>query len=64
MDLIIDGYNLIGAEGGLCGYSWSTKETGSFNKYLRYQRRKRFNVIVVFDGWRAGRAEEIKGETR
>lgn len=59
MDLIIDGYNLIGAEGGLSG-TLEHKRNWLIQQLTAYERRKKFNLIVVFDGWRAGRSEETR----
>jgi predicted RNA-binding protein with PIN domain len=59
MDLIIDGYNLIGAEQGLSG-SLEHKRNWLIQQLAAYQRRKQFNLVVVFDGWRAGQAQETK----
>jgi len=59
MDLITDGYNLIGSEQGLSG-SLEHKRNRLIQQIAAYQRRKSFNLIVVFDGWRAGQARETK----
>jgi predicted RNA-binding protein with PIN domain len=53
MEIIIDGYNLIGRDGGLRGSlehkrSWLVQQLGAF------RQRKSFEVTVVFDGWRSG----------
>lgn len=58
MDLIVDGYNLIGSEQGLHG-ALEPKRNWLIQRLSGYQKIKHFNVIVVFDGWRAGRNEEI-----
>jgi len=58
MDLIIDGYNLLGAEQGLHG-ALEHKRKWLVQQLSQYQTRKHFNVIVVFDGWRAGSAAEV-----
>lgn len=57
MDVIIDGYNLIGSEYGLQG-ALEPRRTWLVQSLSRYQKIKRFNVTVVFDGWRSGRNEE------
>ena len=57
MDLIIDGYNLLGAEQGLHG-ALEHKRKWLVQQLSQYQSRKQFNVIVIFDGWRAGSATE------
>lgn len=59
MDLIIDGYNLIGSDQGLNG-SLEQKRNRLIQQLSAYQRRKRFNLVVVFDGWRAGQVQEAK----
>lgn len=59
MDLIVDGYNLIGASDGLRG-NLEPKRNWLIHKLAAYQRRKSFNVIVVFDGWRSGQASETQ----
>jgi len=58
MDLIVDGYNLIGSEGGLVG-ALEPKRNWLVQRLAAYQKIKQFNVTVVFDGWRSGRNEEI-----
>jgi predicted RNA-binding protein with PIN domain len=57
MDVIIDGYNLIGSDQGLQG-ALEHKRNWLVQQLARYQKLKQFNVIVVFDGWRAGSAHE------
>ena len=57
MDLIVDGYNLLGAEQELHG-ALEHKRKWLIQQLSQYQTRKPFNVTVVFDGWRAGRATE------
>lgn len=58
MDIIIDGYNLIGSEQGLHGVLES-KRNWLVQRLSLYQKIKQFKVIVVFDGWRSGRAERF-----
>ena len=58
MDLIIDGYNLIGSEQGLRD-PLEPKRNWLVQRLSQYQEIKQFNVIVVFDGWRSGRHEEV-----
>ena len=64
MDLIIDGYNLIGSNQGLNG-ALEQKRNWLIQQLSAYQRRKPFNLVVVFDGWRAGQVQEVakKNET-
>lgn len=57
MDLIIDGYNLIGSEQGLGG-ALERKRLWLMQRLSQYQKRKGFNVTVVFDGWRSGSVRE------
>ena len=57
MDVIIDGYNLIGSDQGLQG-ALEHKRNWLVQQLQRYQKLKQFNVIVVFDGWRTGSANE------
>lgn len=57
MDLIIDGYNLIGSEHGLRG-SLEPKRNSLVRRVSEYQKVKRFGITVVFDGWREGSADE------
>lgn len=58
MDLIIDGYNLIGSEQGLRD-PLEPKRNWLVQRLSQYQEIKQFNVIIVFDGWRSGRNEEV-----
>ncbi len=58
MDLIVDGYNLLGAEQGLHG-ALEHKRNWLVQQLSQYQTRKQFHVIVVFDGWRAGSVAEV-----
>ena len=57
MDIIIDGYNLIGSEQGLSG-ALEQKRNRLVQQLSVYQKLKQFNVFVVFDGWRSGQANE------
>lgn len=57
MDIIIDGYNLIGSEQGLSG-ALEHKRNWLLQQLARYRKLKPFNLIVVFDGWRSGQAHE------
>ena len=59
MEIIIDGYNLIGSEGRLSGNlehkrSWLVQQLGN------YQKIKGYRVTVVFDGWRSGWSHEVE----
>jgi predicted RNA-binding protein with PIN domain len=53
MDLVIDGYNLIGNDRGLEG-ALEHKRSWLVQQLSRYQKIKKFKVILVFDGWRSG----------
>jgi predicted RNA-binding protein with PIN domain len=58
MDVIIDGYNLIGSDQGLHG-PLESKRNWLIQRLSQYQQTKRFRVTLVFDGWRSGRNEEV-----
>jgi len=62
MDLLVDGYNLIGSEQGLHG-ALEPKRNWLVQRLAAYQKIKHFNVTVVFDGWRSGRNEEVLQKT-
>src|SRR5262245_20665405 len=53
MDLIVDGYNLIGTEQGLHG-ALENKRSRLIGQLSQYQEIKGFALTVVFDGWRSG----------
>lgn len=57
MDLIVDGYNLIGAEQGLTG-SLEAKRNRLIQRLSNYQKIKQFQITLIFDGWQAGSREE------
>src|SRR5262245_24651835 len=58
MDLIIDGYNVIGSQRGLDG-GLEHKRNRLIQQLALYHEIKGFNLIVVFDGWRSGSANEV-----
>jgi predicted RNA-binding protein with PIN domain len=58
MEIVVDGYNLIGSEYGLHG-TLEPKRNWLVQRLSSYQKIKRFNVTVVFDGWRSGRNDEV-----
>jgi predicted RNA-binding protein with PIN domain len=58
MDIVIDGYNLIGSESGLAG-ALEYKRNWLIKQLVRYQEIKKFNLTVVFDGWRSGQPREV-----
>jgi predicted RNA-binding protein with PIN domain len=49
MEVIVDGYNLIGSEQGLHG-ALEHKRNWLIERLAQYQKIKRFDVTVVFDG--------------
>ena len=51
--LIIDGYNLLGVQGGLTGDVEARREA-LIRNLAGYRQRKGFPLTVVFDGWRSG----------
>jgi predicted RNA-binding protein with PIN domain len=57
--IIIDGYNLIGAEKGLIG-NLEGKRNQLLKQLQEYQERKGFPITVVFDGWRSGWIREME----
>lgn len=57
MDLIIDGYNVIGAEQGLTG-ALEAKRNWLLQRLINYRKIKQFRITLVFDGWRSGSREE------
>ena len=57
MELIIDGYNLIGSEQGLRG-PLEPRRNGLIQRLSSYQKIKQFGVTLVFDGWRTGPGDE------
>jgi uncharacterized protein len=59
MEIIIDGYNLIGCDAGLTGNlehkrNWLVQELAS------YHRVKDHDITVVFDGWRSGSVNQVE----
>jgi len=59
MDIIIDGYNLIGSDQGMGG-ALEQKRNGLVRQLARYQKAKGFFISVVFDGWKSGALSEVK----
>jgi predicted RNA-binding protein with PIN domain len=57
VDIIIDGYNIIGSAQGLRG-GLEHKRNGLVQQLARYQKAKGFIISVVFDGWKAGQLTE------
>ena len=58
MDVIIDGYNVLGADQGLHG-SLEQKRESLVRQLSRYQKAKGFAITLVFDGWKSGRLNEV-----
>jgi len=59
LEIIIDGYNLIGSERGLRGDLESLRRQ-LIQKLQEYRRRRGYPVTVVFDGWRSGWINEVE----
>src|SRR4029077_20849474 len=59
MDIIIDGYNLIGAERGLQG-GLEHKRNWLIQQVAAYRKLKANSIVIVFDGWQAGSARETE----
>ena len=59
MDIIIDGYNLIGAERGLQG-GLEHKRNWLIQQVAAYRKLKENSIVIVFDGWQAGSAKETE----
>lgn len=59
LHIIIDGYNVIGSDQGLRG-DLDAKRAELLRELKGYQARKDHGITVVFDGWRAGRLEQIE----
>src|SRR5678815_1224152 len=57
MDLIIDGYNLLALDRRL-DRGLEQSRNSLITQLARYRQEKPLNLIVVFDGWRSGSANE------
>jgi uncharacterized protein len=62
VEIIVDGYNLIGSDAGLTG-NLEHKRNWLIQAIANYQRAKGHEITVVFDGWRSGSVTEV-GENR
>jgi uncharacterized protein len=62
VEIIVDGYNLIGSDAGLTG-NLEHKRNWLIQSLANYQRAKGHEITVVFDGWRSGSVTEV-GENR
>jgi predicted RNA-binding protein with PIN domain len=58
MDIIIDGYNLIGSEHGLRG-DLEHQRNWLLQRLSLYQRVRGHTVVLVFDGWKTGLIDEV-----
>ncbi len=59
IEIIIDGYNLIGSDKGLRG-ELEHKRNWLVQQLVSYRRLKDFDLTLVFDGWIGGRANEVE----
>jgi len=62
MDVIVDGYNLIGLEKGLQG-GLEHKRNWLVQQLSAYQKIKGFSLTVVFDGWQSGSVNETEAKS-
>jgi predicted RNA-binding protein with PIN domain len=58
MDIIIDGYNLIGSERGLTG-GLEHQRNWLLQRLSLYQELRGHSVVLVFDGWKSGLSDEV-----
>jgi uncharacterized protein len=59
MEIIIDGYNVIGNDTGLTG-NLEQKRNSLVQQLASYHKNKGHGVTVVFDGWRSGSIDEVE----
>lgn len=59
LEIIIDGYNLIGSERGLRGDLEALRRQ-LIRKLQKHQRCRGYPVTVLFDGWRSGWIHEVE----
>jgi predicted RNA-binding protein with PIN domain len=59
MEIIIDGYNLIGSDSGLTG-NLEHKRNVLLRQLVAYHQLKGHTITVVFDGWRSGSTNEVE----
>ncbi len=59
MDIIIDGYNLIGSDQGLKG-ALEQKRNWLIHQLSIYKELKGFEITLVFDGWSSGWINEVE----
>lgn len=60
MKILIDGYNLLGRSGGMNRDIEEERET-LISRLCLYQRKKKADITVVFDGWDRGLPLEQSG---
>ena len=59
IQIVIDGYNVIGGERGLRG-DLEGKRNQLIQQLHDYRERKGYPITVVFDGWRSGWMREVQ----
>ena len=59
MEIIIDGYNVIGSDAGLSG-NLEHRRNLLAQHLASYSNNKGHGVTVVFDGWRSGSIDEVQ----
>src|SRR5262245_56441916 len=59
MEIIIDGYNVIGSDSGLTG-NLEHRRNLLVQRLARYRKNKGHDITVVFDGWRSGSIDEVQ----
>lgn len=61
MEILVDGYNVIGSEEGLRG-ALEDKRNRLLRQLSAYYQLKGYPVTVVFDGWRSGWGSEVEAK--
>src|SRR5215468_7403389 len=59
MEIIIDGYNVIGSDTGLTG-NLEHRRNLLVQHLASYRKNKGHDITVVFDGWRSGSIDEVQ----
>ncbi|HEU4343376.1 MAG TPA: NYN domain-containing protein, partial [Candidatus Binatia bacterium] len=59
MEILVDGYNVIGGEEGLRS-PLEPKRNRLLQQLSSYSELKGYPVTVVFDGWRSGSGSEVE----
>ena len=59
MEIIVDGYNFIGRDGGLRG-ALEHKRNWLVQQLAGFRDKKGFEVTVVFDGWQSGSRDQVE----